>query len=170
MLPSPPKALIPWLTCLTPLTQKLREHAGDASMQVLKHEWEAVNSWDKEILGLSNGKVIHREILMHAHRQSCWYARTIIPEETMIAEPRLFARLNQEPLGQLIFYSGSIQRVSLHYGPVDVSNQIFDWLPRHIMPQLRQYLWRRLSTFSLVSNDARFYLLEIFLPGLESYW
>lgn len=170
MLPAPPKASIPWLTCLTSLTQKLREHAGEACMQVLMHKWEIVNQWDKEVLRLSNGAVIHREILMQAHQQACWYARTIIPEQTMLADPELFDRLNQEPLGQLIFHSGSIQRVSLRYGPVDFSSEIFGWLPVDIIPQSCKYLWRRLSTFSLVSNDARFYLLEILLPGLEQYW
>lgn len=169
MLPSPPIALIPWLTCLTSLTQKLRDHAGEACMQVLKHEWETANQWDKDVLKLSNGPVIHREIVMQAHQKPCWYARTIIPEQTILADPTLFARLKQESLGQLIFHSGCIQRVSLRYGLVDFSSDLFNWLPVDALPKGSQYLWRRLSAFTLISSDARFYLLEILLPGLEQY-
>lgn len=169
-----PIALIPWLRCTTSLTQKLREHAGDAEMQVLRHEWDQTDWWDRHVLKLADGLVLHREIIMRAHQIPCWYARTIIPQQTFLADEKCFARLKDEPLGALIFGGGAgIKRQSLEHDCLNPSS--FEWhdLPADVSTDLAAQktasLWRRLSTFSLTASGDLFYLLEIFLPGLEQF-
>ena len=163
----PPTHLLPWLTCETSLTEKLEAKSGEATLQVLFEHWLGTTSWDQCTLSLGREQVLHRDILMLAWNEPCWYARTILPLKTYQADKKLFARLKQEPLGHLIFAGNGIVRVSLrHYsiGPHDVE---YGWLPA-LQQKAQATYWVRLSCFKLSSGQL-FYLLEILLPGLENY-
>lgn len=170
---NPPEHLVSWLTWTQSLTEKLRLCAGDASLQVLKHQWEDSDAWDKSVLNLHDTRVIHREILMYAHQVPCWYARTILPLETILADEALFERLKQESLGQLIFNSGRVERRSIKHQLIEPTSFEWAWLPANAFSKTVSkppvHLWYRLSEFGLIASAHRFYLLEILLPGLEQF-
>ncbi len=173
MLVNFPEHLISWLTWTQSLTEKLRLCAGDASLHVLKHQWEACDDWDKSVLNLHDARAIHREILMRAHQVPCWYARTILPEKTILADEALFDRLKNESLGQLIFQSGRVERCSIKHHVIKPTSLEWAWLPTDVFLNtasgLPIHLWCRLSEFALIASGHRFYLLEVLLPGLEQF-
>lgn len=168
-----PSLLLPWLTWQQSLTNRLLDITGDAALEKIKHAWEKPDLWDKEVLRVSDDKVIHREIVMFSHHRACWFARSTIPKNTYDAAPWLFERLNHEPLGHLIFDSGQIKRVSLTHYPLVPSDVEWAWLPMQPVSDGEQgrvkRLWCRLSEFALIAGDQRFYLLEVLLPGLEFF-
>lgn len=85
---------------------------------------------------------------MYGDNTPCWYARTIIPEATYKAEQSTFVQLEQKPLGDIIYSHPN--------------------LTRHIEPLDEGIVCGRLSRF--IMNEAHpFYLLELFLPGLQKY-
>lgn len=165
---TPPARLIPWLTHQGSITDKLKAQAGDAHLQLLKHSWELTDSWDQETLNLaSNLPVLHREILMWAHNEPCWFARTIMPKSTYQAEETLFSRLKTTPLGELIHYHPNIRRTRIKPYPI-VPNSMEHRYLAHALEYPVEQFWGRCSTFTL-HKQYEFYLLEIFLPSLLRY-
>lgn len=173
MVSDPPQYLFPWLTCRTNLTEQLHAKSGDTALHVIQQTWEQANAWDRQMLSLQPGQVLHRDIVVRAWQRPCWFARTILPEKTYQAHLSLFERLNHEPLGNLIFQTPSIQRLYLRHYTIESSSPEYTWLPASIQVDAGQ-LWARLSEFQVhggVEAHAvtSFYLVEILLPNLEQY-
>lgn len=166
-LHQPAQSMLPWLTYTGYMSERLRAKSGDAELQVLQQNWGLASAWDQHSLAIPAEQVLHRDILMLAWGQPCWFARTILPESTYQAHQALFQRLDHEPLGNLIFHTDEIKRLEFRYYPIQPSSAEYDWLPKRIDTQ-QQELWMRLSTFQ-IHNAELFYLVEILLPGLEQY-
>lgn len=178
-----------WIFYTASLTEKLRFLAGDARLEVISHRVGLLDDWARTQVQNRDEVGLQREIVMWAHQRRCWYARTVIPQSTMQEDESLFARLSEEPLGQLIFSSPQIKRVNLSprllFGLtgerlsaatqdkipslqcIDYPSVERQWLPTTwCLPSKR--LWGRLSTFMLYEKYP-FYLYEIFLPDLSDY-
>lgn len=153
-----------WLTYEGFLTQKLKDQTGDARLTLLDQSWLLASLWDRQTLGCSDERVLHRDILMSSWGQPCWFARTILPQSTYDAHVTLFDRLKNETLGQLIFFGTEIQRISMRRYRVETSVQEYAWLTP-LMHGGETTLWARLSCFQ-VCQGPLFYLIEILLPGL----
>lgn len=160
----PPASIIPWLMCESSLTNKLASLAGDARLDVRSQHWDMSDDWDIGKLKLDAVRVMHREIAMWAFDTPCWYARTILPELTYQSNHQLFDRLKNQSLGELIFNSNQIKRVSLNHYMIAVGSFEYNWL-NDLAPQDASPLWMRLSEFMVISGHS-FYLAEILLPGL----
>ena len=164
----PTPQLKPWLVHQHSLTDRLKAVAHDVRLDVLRHEWSALDAWDQQTLCINlNQHALHREILMWASTDICWYARTIVPLATYQAEVPLFSRLRTQSLGELIWSNPNIERVLLKPYPLQEDTLEYHFLTDE-MHQRETPLWARLSTFS-VRKTYPFYLLEIFLPGLRKY-
>lgn len=159
-----PQALDPWLRLESSLTEKLRQVAGEAELKVLYQDWGRPNWWDTYTLGLTSEPVLHREILMFAQQTPCWYARTIIPQDTFNKNRTFFNKLQQESLGSLIFNEAAIQRNLLTSYVINNQNLEYYWLPDSVDVQQNHY-FLRLSAFTF-NTHSPFYLVEILLPGL----
>lgn len=156
-----------WLSYSDSLTDRLQARAGDAQLRLLSHAWGPRSWWDQYVLDISDDQVIHREIMMYAHSEACWYARTIIPKQGYASDPPFFNRLQKESLGALIYDEPRIQRVNME--PYAINDQCIEyhWLSPFLC-DLPSVLWGRLS--ELRFNTAfPFYLMEIMLPPLQRY-
>jgi chorismate lyase len=160
----PPDCLTSWLTYTNFLTKKLHEKTGDACLHVLNQCWETASWWDQNVLSIPRQSVMHREILMTSEANNCWYARTILPISTYEADMPLFARLETESLGVLIFEGTQIKRASINTYAIDRRCIEYYWLTP-AMHEQENVLWARLSEFRLNSKHPLF-LVEILLPGL----
>jgi chorismate--pyruvate lyase len=161
---TPPQVLLPWLTHANELSLKLREKAGEVALCVLKQHWVPTGWWEKSVLGLTIGTVIHREVIVSAAKTPCWYGRTIIPAPTWLKNQSFFGRLRQESLGRLVFYSDEVRRIRTHYYAVNSTCMEYYW-PDRVVTEKESLLWIRLSEF-LISDKYPFSLVEILLPGL----
>lgn len=164
---SPPTYLLPWLTYRESLTERLQEKALDIHLQLLKQQWGIANWWDRQVLHIKENRVLHREIIMWAQQEACWYARTIIPERTYLTDEKFFKRLKNESLGTLIFNEEKINRRSLLHYPINQCSIEYHWLDKACLQRKNEILWVRKSIFTI--NDSPFFLIEILLPPLERY-
>ncbi|KTC95314.1 chorismate--pyruvate lyase family protein [Legionella feeleii] len=163
-LTRPPAEIERWLKHQLSLTAKLKSDAGDARLEVLKQHWVRPNWWDKYTLGLQASLVMHRDILMSAKQNPCWFARTIVPELSYQTVPAFFARLKDESLGDLIFSETEVRREQMiHYAITQQSLEYY-WLLPYLGNQ-KTALWSRLSVFT-IAEKSPFYLLEVLLPDL----
>ena len=156
-----------WMTYQGSLTNKLKEIAGDARIELLGQGLELSNDWEKERLGITDSQVFRREIVMWAFDEPCWYARTIIPNKTYQADLSFFGRLRQESMGDLIFNGPTLKREDFKNYSIDVHSTEYEWA-RFLLKDTKTLLWIRLSTFTL-RDDSPFFLIEILLPGLRRY-
>lgn len=165
LLSLPKTEFLPWLTYSHSLTEKLKHHVGEEpSLKIIQQIWQQTGSWEKACLNVKEKKaVFQREILMSVKGIDCWYARTIIPKKTYAGQKELFARLINESLGQLIFNNDLISRISLNLSLITPKTFEYEFV-KPFLPD-SEPAWGRLSTFSVAVKD-KFYLLEIFLPGL----
>jgi chorismate lyase len=163
-----PVKLNPWICHQASLTEKLRQIAGEAVVQVISQGWTNPGIWDTQVLHGSDRRIWCREIIMSANAVSCWYARSVFPEATYAAHPAFFEQLKRVSLGELIFNSPAIQRESMIDYAIDGNALEYQWLPDSIKPDPAQRLWLRRSTFTM-DRAAPFYLMELFLPDLERY-
>ncbi len=162
-----PASLAEWLAYPDSLTERLQDKAGHAKLQVLRQQWERANWWDKQVFHVLEGQVMHREIVMYANDEPCWYARTIIPEATYQAGSSFFNRLQKESLGTLIFNETKIKRLSMVHYPISEQSIEYHWLKQWLSCSAL-ILWVRMSVFSF-NNDSPFFLIETLLPALERY-
>lgn len=162
-----PTLLLPWLTYQDSLTDHLREKAGTCRLQILNQQWISPQWWDYRVLSIDAKSLLHREILMHAGQDICWYARSLIPDTSFEADAAFFNRLKNESLGQLVFNEEKVKRTHLIYYPINQQSIEYHWL-KHIAQPLTEVLWLRLSTFYL-KDKYPFFLIEILLPGLSRY-
>lgn len=165
--PTPFPSLLLWLECTEYLMEKLRARSGDATLHVLHQGWYEASIWDQETLKVPAQKVIYRDIIVTAWEQPCWYARTVLPEETYQKHAILFERLKTEPLGNLIFNEPSIDRLSIRYAPIEHQSVEYTWLTQDLHQDISP-LWVRYSEFRVHKNWP-FFLCEIMLPGLTAY-
>lgn len=143
-----------WLVYPHRLTERLIEVAGEASLQVL-HQGDVNQYWQ-------------REIMIMAHGEACWYARTLVPQSTYLDNQDFFDQLKTKSLGDLIYNSTMVQRRSLLHYPIGRTAQEFQWLPAAIQQTCHHALWVRSSSFMLREKDP-FYLKELFLPAMQRY-
>jgi len=90
---------------------KLRQAAGDAKLTIIKQNWGKASWWDKFVLGVDVQSTLQREILMSAWQEPCWYARTIIPEQTHHAHSLFFNRLEHESLAILFLVTRGLNDI-----------------------------------------------------------
>jgi len=157
----------PWMTYQGSLTNKLKETAGDARIELLGQGLELANDWEKEFLSITDSQVFRRDIVMWAFDKPCWYARTMIPDKTYQANLAFFGRLRKESMGDLIFNEPTLKRVDFKNYSIDAHSVEYDWV-RFLLKDSKTLLWIRLSTFKL-SEEFPFFLLEILLPQLRRY-
>lgn len=162
-----PPSLLPWLTYKQSLTKRLEEKAGNVCLDVLGQDWSAPDWWDKQVLHVTDEAVLHRQIVMRASNEPCWYARTVIPQTTYDVEKAMFERLNKESLGTLIFEEAKIKRASLFHYPINSLAIEYHWLTEN-MHCSADVLWARFSIF-IIDKVHPFYLVEIMLPGIMRY-
>jgi chorismate lyase len=161
---NPPANLLTWLTYQSSLTDKLKANTGDAQLKLINQRWVLPSWWDKFMLGLSGTMVMQRNILMVAWQTPCWYARTIIPNDTYEAYRFFFDRLKHESLGDIIYNESRIKRNNMVTYAIDSQCLEYHWLPTSLQDKNAQF-WLRLSVFTVADNSP-FYLIEVFLPGL----
>jgi chorismate--pyruvate lyase len=147
-----------WLLERGSLTQRLREHWGDASVQLLDEGLSTPLPHETQRLGLApDAQAWVRCVLLVCSRQPRVYARTVIPDWTPHNPWAQVQRLGQQPLGELLFRLPDLQRSAFEW------NANANWGHLHGM-QAAQPLARR-CVFERAA--APLLLTEVFL-GLNN--
>jgi len=163
-----PDSLRVWLFDNASLTQRLRS-ACDRKLRVeiLNQRWAHPFLTETNCLQLSLGQYVKiREVYLHCHDQPWVFARTVIPQSTLLKIRYSFARLKERPLGEGLFDARTLRRNQ---------TQIAQIYPSHILYQLatkslniQPYsLWARRSLLYLPQKPIL--ITEVFLPAISTY-
>lgn len=163
-----PLPIIDFLCCVDAITDKLKECSQKVRMEVLSHAQAPVNWWERYVLGMTHhASLLRRDIVTFSQEHACWFARTMVPDTTYHANPVFFDRLHNEPLAHLIYNEPRISRERIYSYTVSPQMLEYHW-PAPMWILQASSLPVRVSIFRLEETfeSYRFYLVEIFLPGL----
>lgn len=157
---SPP--LKAWVLDSGSMTARLKSVCNTFHVEVLFHDWVAIDSQDAVILNLDQSqKVIKREVLLYCDNQAWMYARTIFPESLVHALGDKIIHLSDRPLGELLFAHQQSRRGEFEISELNKGDPFFEESLR-VSQQKAKHLWARRSVFSL--PEGSLLLTEVFLP------
>ena len=157
-----------WRRCLLDrgsLTARLlAASGGDFRVEVLRQQVGRAQLAESRLLGLPPGRrAIIREVLLHGRDTPWVYARSILPMSTLTGRQRRLKRLDNRPLGALLFADPGMRRGTLQVGRVAAAS-----LPlAGSVSEDPEPLWGRRSVFLL--DGKPLLVSEIFLPDFSPY-
>jgi chorismate lyase len=157
--------------CLALLTEQdsLTEHiskliGGAPALDCLFEGQAAVTKNEQQLLAIPARRFAHiREITMGTRKHPWLFARTVIPNKTLVREASRLSRMRNIPLGKVLFGQLKAKRVQMRLDLVfsdEVNLEHFDIA--NDFP-----LWQRRSIFLL--NTGPLLISEIFLPHSPVY-
>lgn len=99
-----------------------------------------------------------REVVMHGQGQPWVYARSIIPQSTLKGRLRRLRKLDNNPLGSLLFGDRAMRRGAIEIARFSADNALIPQKVRSKKP-----LWARRSRFYL--DDKPLLVREVFLDA-----
>ena len=161
-----PADLHSWITDNGSLTQKLVEASGgNFEVKVIEESWQTQHSAEEQkLLGLVDDQsVLIREVALCCFGVPWVYARSLLPDSTLIGPERELEFLRNKPLGEVLFKHPDMQR-----GPIQISKLGADTVNQRLGELLAEALtesaWGRASLFYLSSKPLL--VSEYFLPSV----
>ena len=150
-----------WLLDRGSLTQHLRAISGGSfRVLVLQQQMKRPQASERVLLQIPNrGLALVREVLLYGNDQPWVFARSVLPLSTLSGGRRRLRKLDNRPLGALLFTDPTLRR-----GAMQISRVNSGRLPLSARPSdLDAMLWGRRSVFYLKARPLL--VSEIFLPG-----
>jgi chorismate--pyruvate lyase len=161
-----PDFLRVWLFDNASLTQRLRLHCDQQlSVDILTQLWARPFPTESKRLYLPIGRYAKiREVYLCCHHQPWIFARTIIPESTLLKIRHSFARLKARPLGEGLFDSHNLYRNQAQIAQLDNTHFLYHLAVQNLNnpPNI---LWGRRSLLYLFHKPLL--ITEVFLPFLS---
>lgn len=154
-----------WLSDTGSLTQRLLDASdGKLSVQIIRQCLDAPRLSERLALGLAPRRLaLIREVILLGDGVPWVYARSVLPMATLTGSLRKLRRLDNRPLGALLFQSPSMTREPVEVACHTSANAKLPVVLGHIDTPL----WGRRSVFRL--NRKPLLVSEIFLPDFKPY-
>ena len=161
-----PTNLHTWLFDSTSLTQRLQTHCQQQFfVEVLAETWELPQPAEQHALDLFDSRAARiRHVYLHCAEQTWIFARTVIPETTLIGKYRCLETLGTQPLGELLFSFHALQRTAIEVACLSSHQLLYQLASVDLQPKPLQ-LWARRSIFYL-PEDKPLLVHEVFLPNM----
>lgn len=160
-----PRPLRNWLLDRGSLTERLIHAShGQFRVEVLHQRMALPHLSECRALGMPcRQRALVREVILYGQGEPWVYARSIIPVTTLTGRLRSLRKLDNRPLGALLFNDVSMQR-----GPIDITCTHTDTLKLPTLPEdFQGRVWGRRSVFYL--DQKPLLVSEMFLPGFRPY-
>lgn len=170
-LPWQPKHYLPqqlperwrdWLLDSGSLTQRLKQaFNNDFRVQVVRHEHCQPTHPEQRFLGSSCSMACIREVLLVCGGEPVVFARSVLPDSSLIGNNKELLRLGEKPLGEFLFNHPAMRR-----GPIEIAELPARQFNQHLdFDYQDEAAWGRRSLFYL--NDKPISVCEVFLPERE---
>ncbi len=146
------------------LTASLRAACGDQfGLDLIGEGLEPSSPEDRALLGTESAMLHVRRVNMRCGPRLCICAVTLVPPETLLAEPWL-ERLGSTPLGDALEARGGMRRLDFEFARAESTHPAFAsaLADADIRPAA---MWARRSIFALSAGPLLVY--ELFLPGID---
>lgn len=150
-----------WLQNPDSLTARLQRLSnGTFAVEVLRQGWDRPRISEARALGISPQRLaLVREVILYGQGQAWVYARSILPRSTLTGRLRSLSKLDNRPLGQLLFSDPGMRRGPIEIARYQPNNVLLPAAQRNHRP-----LWARRSCFFL--DNKPLLVCETFLQPL----
>lgn len=154
-----------WLLDQGSLTQRLVDASGGRfRVEIINQRWETPRLSEARLLGInSRTQALVREVILYGCEQPWVYARSILPMGTLTGRLRAMRKLDNRPLGALLFKDPTMERSAMEIACLTPDNTT---VPNRLGSFLEP-MWGRRSVFKL--DDKPLLVSEIFLPTFPGY-
>lgn len=154
-----------WLSDTGSLTQRLLDASdGKLSVQIIRQSLDTPGLSERLALGLAPRRLaLIREVILLGDGVPWVYARSVLPLTTLTGPLRKLRRLDNRPLGALLFQSPGMTREPVEVACHTSANAKLPAALGHVDTPL----WGRRSVFRL--NRKPLLVSEIFLPDFKPY-
>jgi chorismate--pyruvate lyase len=163
-----PGSIYPWLTDTGSLTQALIDSSlGHFHVRVRYQGWQMATPSERRLLQITRReRTLVRLVHLYTHRRPAVFARTVIPQHSLVGQVRGLRRLGQRPLGAALFADTATRRGIC---------QFTCFTPRHLLHQQAcrrlqmapAVIWGRRTAYHYAGQDLL--VNELFLPDLPDY-
>ncbi len=152
----------PWLLDRGSLTQRLQKrYPGTFRVKLLHQGWGRPTPSERRCLGIAQREIASiREVLLIGDGKPRVFARSVLPQSTLVGANRRLLRLNTKPLGAYLFSNPLMTRGEIEIAPLSVG-QLNAHLPHCYDDQIG---WGRRSVFYL--DHLPLSVCEVFLPSM----
>jgi chorismate--pyruvate lyase len=160
-----PASLRPWLLDQGSLTQRLIAASGNRfAVQVIKQRWELPRLSERLALGMGSKQLaLVREVILLGADTPWVYARSILPMSSLTGRLRKLRKLDNRPLGALLFNDKTMCRSGIEVACLTSDNTT---IPGEL-GDFDNPMWGRRSVFRL--DNKPLLVSEIFLPSFPAY-
>lgn len=154
-----------WLLDRGSLTERLiRFSGGHFRVEIISQRMEVPRPSEQQLLGITPRQpALIREVMLIGCDRPWVYARSVIPQQTLTGRLRSLRKLDNRPLGALLFSDPGMSR-----GPIEVAWQNSRTLPLPgPLRELRAQIPGRRSVFRL--DGKPLLVCEMFLPDFPPY-
>lgn len=155
-----------WLTKPYILSQALKRHCLQLSVEVLSQQFMAVDSTEQKLVEGSKDPFVRR-VFLQGDNVPWTYGRVVIAPSTYEAHFSEFATLGGKLLGETLLYGNpNTTRSDFEYAAISVDTSLYQEIQKHL-PLTQAVLWGRRSYFYL--KQAPLLVTEVFLPALPDF-
>lgn len=158
-----PAQVASWLLDKGSLTDRLlKASQGDFAVQIMSQSWRRPRLHESRILGIKPRQLaLIREVILLCKGEPWVFARSVLPNQSLVGKYRFLRHFDARPLGALLFNDHEIYRDKFEVTRVP-ANQIPIQLP---VSSPQTLLWGRRSRFFL--RHKPILVSEIFLPAFS---
>lgn len=161
-----PAEITSWLLDKGSLTDRLvRASQGHFAVQILSQSWQRPKLHESRILGLKPRQLaLIREVALLCRGEPWVFARSVLPNQSLVGKYRFLRHFDARPLGALLFNDQQIYRDKFEVARIPASQLPIAKIPIAVSkPQT--LLWGRRSRFFL--RHRPILVSEIFLPAFS---
>ena len=153
-----------WLLHKGSLTERLLHLSqNQLTVEVLRQVFSTPYLSEARLLGLSpRRKALIREVVLYGRERPWVFARSILPLTTVTGRLRSLRKLDNRPLGGLLFKDPSMKRGPIEIAAIGPSHR---YLPKEL--QIAQSQWGRRSVFYL--DNKPLLVSEVFLHTFKPW-
>lgn len=163
---SVPSELAPWLFDEGSLTRRIIQNCNRAfRVEILSQDWQRPMLNEAKRLGVHpEHRALIREVLLYCGDTPWVFARSVIPGKTLTGPRRFLGKLDNRPLGAVLFSDPGISRDALEVAQIHPGQRMFSCATQRLSTS-PDALWGRRSVFYLKKKPLL--VNEIFLPSLS---
>lgn len=156
-----------WLTKPTILSQALKRHCQQLSVEVLSQQFCAVDNTESALRGEQADDPFVRRVFLLGDGVPWTYGRVVIAPQTYQQHFTQFTALGSQLLGETLLYGNpQTTRSDFEYAAITPEQSLYREVNNHLALTV-PVLWGRRSTFYL--QQAPLLVTELFLPYLPDY-
>ena len=160
-----PSELAPWLFDEGSLTRRIIQNCSRTfRVEILSQDWQRPMLNEAKRLNVHpEYRALIREVLLYCGDTPWVFARSVIPGKTLTGQRRFLGKLDNRPLGAVLFSDPGITRDVLEVAQIHQGQRMFSCATRQLT-SIPDSIWGRRSVFYL--HHKPLLVNEIFLPSL----